>query len=65
MIFVVVIAYQIGYGFIDFVSEEDAILALNGYNGRPIRIFLLKLFLMISKYRLYISFELWWKQQKY
>lgn len=28
---------HIGYGFIDFATEEDAINALNGYNGRPIR----------------------------
>ena len=27
----------IGFGFIDFATEEDAIHALNGYNGRPIR----------------------------
>ena len=25
-----------GFGFIDFATEEDAINALNGYNGRPI-----------------------------
>ena len=28
----------VGFGFIDFATEEDAINALNGYNGRPIRI---------------------------
>lgn len=33
--------YPIGYGFIDFATEEDAINALNGYNGRPIRTFIL------------------------
>ena len=27
----------LGFGFIDFATEEDAINALNGYNGRPIR----------------------------
>ena len=29
--------FVLGFGFIDFATEEDAINALNGYNGRPIR----------------------------
>ena len=31
--------HRIGFGFIDFATEEDAINGLNGYNGRPIRSF--------------------------
>lgn len=36
--FLTSVYYSIGFGFIDFATEEDAINALNGYNGRPIRI---------------------------
>ena len=36
--FLVKCYFVLGFGFIDFATDEDAINALNGYNGRPIRI---------------------------
>lgn len=56
--------YSIGFGFIDFATEEDAINALNGYNGRPIR----RLFVwavMGSGNWIHISFKFRWWESKY
>lgn len=52
-----------GFGFIDFATEEDAINALNGYNGRPIRCrpFLVS---FCSGNRLHIPSQFRWEQQE-